>query len=504
MLNTSDHILAIDAGTTSSRAILFDHSGAVRGVAQREFTQHFPGPGLVEHDAEEIWTSQLACVQEVLDSAGVPAARVAAIGITNQRETTVLWERATGRPVAPAIVWQDRRTADACAKLVADGREELLAARTGLVADSYFSATKLAWLLDHVPHARARAEQGELCFGTIDSWLIFKLTGGATHATEVSNAARTLLFDINRLDWDDELCALFGVPRAVLPVVHSSSEVIAKVAAGLPLAGVPIAGVLGDQQAALFGQSCFEAGLAKCTYGTGCFLLANIGAEPHASKHRLLTTVGWRMGGSVRYAFEGAVFVGGAVVQWLRDGLGIVTSADEVEALAGSVPHSDGVVLVPAFTGLGAPHWDPHARGTMCGITRGTTKAHVARAALESIALQVADVVDCIDEDRGEALTELHVDGGASRNDLLMQIQADLIGRPVVRGTVTETTALGAARAAGLAVGFWSGLDAFAETAAVDRRFEPGAGGAEVARLRARWREAVARSRDWATKAGDA
>ncbi len=493
-----EYVLALDQGTTSSRAILFDRAGSVRGVAQREFTQHFPSSGQVEHDAEEILATQVGCAAEVLSKVGARTRDVVAIGITNQRETTVVWERASGRPIARAIVWQDRRTADRCARLIADGHEDLLRERTGLVADPYFSATKIAWLLDHVPGARARAERGELCFGTVDSWLLFRLSGGAVHATEVSNASRTLLFDIHRLDWDDELCTLFGVPRAMLPEVRDSSGVFATVASDLPLHGVPIAGIAGDQQAALFGQSCFEAGLAKCTYGTGCFLLLNTGPPPARSAHRLLSTVGWRIPGATRYALEGAVFVGGAVVQWLRDGLGMLRASGDVEALARSVPDSGGVTLVPAFTGLGAPHWDPNARGTICGITRGTTAAHIARAALDSIALQVADLVDCVDRDRGARATELHVDGGASRNDLLMQLQADLIGRPVVRPKVTETTALGAARLAGLAVGFWRDVSDFASSASIDKRFDPQGDAVKLAALRDDWREAVRRSLHWA------
>ncbi|MBI5851173.1 MAG: glycerol kinase GlpK [Planctomycetes bacterium] len=496
------YVLALDQGTTSSRAILFDRDGNVRGVAQREFTQHFPAPGQVEHDADEIWATQIGCVSEVLAKTGAHAGDVVAIGITNQRETSVVWERSTGRPIARAIVWQDRRTADACARLVAAGHETLLRERTGLVADPYFSATKAAWLLDHVAGARARAERGELCFGTIDTWLLWKLSGGACHATEPSNASRTLLFDLRTLAWDDELCALLRVPRAVLPEVRDSSGIVARVADGLPLAGVPIAGIAGDQQAALFGQGCTEAGLAKCTYGTGCFLLANVGASPRVSRHRLLTTVAWRFGSTLRYALEGSVFAGGAVVQWLRDGLGVVARSEDVEALAGSVEDSDGVVFVPAFTGLGAPHWDPHARGTICGITRGTTKANLARAALESIALQVADLVECIDQDLGAPLRELRVDGGASRNDLLMQMQADLIGRPVVRSAITETTAFGAARLAGLAVGFWDDVAGSHERMA-SRRFLPAADAKRrMGGLRARWREAVERSKGWANAAG--
>ncbi|MCC6785136.1 MAG: glycerol kinase GlpK [Planctomycetes bacterium] len=492
------YVLALDQGTTSSRAILFDHEGSVRGVAQREFTQHFPAPGQVEHDADEIWATQIGCVREVLARTGARAADVVAIGITNQRETVVVWERDTGRPIARAIVWQDRRTAGECAALVERGHEAFLRERTGLVADPYFSATKLAWLLDHVDGARARAERGELLAGTIDTWLLWKISGGACHATEASNASRTLLFDLRALAWSDELCELFRVPRALLPALLDSSGVFARVADGLPLAGVPIAGIAGDQQAALFGQGCLEAGLAKCTYGTGCFLLANVGETAPVSRHRLLGTVAWRYGDQLRYALEGSVFVGGAVVQWLRDGLGLVTRSEDVEALARSVQDSEGVVFVPAFTGLGAPHWDPYARGAVFGLTRGTGAGHLARAALESVALQVADLVDSVEADLGAPLRELRVDGGAARNDLLMQLQADLIGRPVVRSALTETTAFGAARLAGLAVGFWKSNE-LAQAPAAVRRFEPGpeAAGAMQA-LRTRWREAVRRSLGWA------
>jgi glycerol kinase len=493
------HVLALDQGTTSSRAILFDAEGRIVATAQKEFEQHFPAPGLVEHDPDEIWATQIGCAAECLQRARVRVAEVAALGITNQRETTVVWERASGRPIHRAIVWQDRRTAPACDALRAAGHEDLIRQRAGLVADAYFSGTKVAWILDHVPGARARAERGELCFGTVDSWLVSKLTGGRVHATDVTNASRTMLFDLATLDWDDELLALLRVPRAVLPEVRPSSGSFGEVDSGLPLGGLPIAGIAGDQQAALFGQMCTEPGLAKNTYGTGCFLLANTGTAPVLSTNRLVTTVAWQLAGApARYALEGSVFIGGAVVQWLRDGLGIIRSAAEVEALAASVPDSGGVVLVPAFAGLGAPHWDQYARGTICGITRGTTAAHLARAALESIAFQVADLVDAMQADAGQGLAELRVDGGAAANDALMQLQADFLQAPVVRPTVTETTALGAAYLAGLATGFFPSLDAIRSNWQIDRRFEPRLAADRVAALRERWCAAVERARDWA------
>ncbi|MGE0145037.1 MAG: glycerol kinase GlpK [Planctomycetota bacterium] len=490
-----EHLLALDQGTTSSRAILFDTSGRPLATAQREFAQHFPRPGEVEHDAEEILATQLGCMSEVLARAGVSAESVAAVGITNQRETVVLFERATGRALARAIVWQDRRTAARCAELTAAGHAEAIAQRTGLVLDPYFSATKIAWLLDHVPGARARAERGELAIGTMDTWLIHRLTGGAVHATDPSNASRTLLFDIRRLDWDPWLCELFRVPPSVLPDVRSSAGDFGTIAGGLPLAGKRILGVAGDQQAALYGQGCDRPGLAKCTYGTGCFLLANTGTVAVSSSHRLLTTVAWQTPSTTHYALEGSVFIGGAVVQWLRDGLHLVRDAAQVEALARSVESSDGVTLVPAFAGLGAPHWDASARGVLCGITRGTSAGHVARAALESIALQVADLVECMDRDRGEPIAELRVDGGAARNDLLMQLQADLLGRPVRRPAMTESTALGAARLAGEAAGVWRGQTTL--VGADDRLFLPTMEDAQREESRARWQRAVERARGW-------
>ncbi|HXF44716.1 MAG TPA: glycerol kinase GlpK [Burkholderiaceae bacterium] len=494
----ASYVLALDQGTTSSRAILFDRAGQPVAVAQQEFRQIFPQPGWVEHDPREIWSSQLACARQALAQANAAAGNVAAIGITNQRETTLIWERASGAPIANAIVWQDRRTAALCARLREQGAEPRFAEKTGLLLDPYFSGTKIAWLLDNFPGARVRAERGELAFGTVDSWLVWQLTGGAVHATDVSNASRTLLFNLHTLDWDDELLGLLGVPRALLPQVVSSSEPIATTRAEVFGAPVPIAGVAGDQQAATFGQACFAPGLAKNTYGTGCFMLLNVGDRPQLSRNRLLATVGWRLGGAASYMLEGSVFVGGAVVQWLRDGLGFFASSGEIEALAAQVPDNGGVYLVPAFAGLGAPYWDPHARGLMIGMTRGTSRAHVARAALESIAFQSAELLEAMQRDAGGALKELRVDGGAARNDLLMQFQADVLGVPVVRPVVTETTALGAAYLAGLAIGFWRGTDELASLWRVQRRFEPAIDEARRAESMAQWRRAVERARAWA------
>jgi glycerol kinase len=489
------YILALDQGTTSSRAIVFAHDGSVRSVAQQEFKQIFPQPGWVEHDATEIWATQSGVMHEVLAKAGVRAADIVAIGITNQRETTVVWDRESGRPIANAIVWQDRRTADRCDELRAAGKAALIAGKTGLVIDAYFSGTKLKWLLDHVPGARERAKRGELAFGTIDSWLIYNLTGGRAHVTDASNASRTLLFDIRRGEWDDELLALFDVPRSVLPRVVASSGVCAQTS--LDGVEVPIAGIAGDQQAALFGQACLSPGLAKNTYGTGCFLLMNTGTEAVASRNNLVTTVAWQRDGALDYALEGSVFIAGAVVQWLRDGLQIIRSASEVEALARRVEDNGGAYFVPAFAGLGAPHWDAYARGAVFGLTRGTNASHLARAALESIAYQSADVLDAMQKDASLALSELRVDGGAAANDLLMQFQADVLGVPVVRPQVLETTALGAAYLAGLAVGYWQGDGDVIANWRVDRRFEPAMPRERVAELRAGWEKAVARAKGW-------
>src|SRR5690606_24426504 len=456
------YILALDQGTTSSRAIVFDRHGAARGVGQREFRQYYPQPGWVEHDASEIWQSQLDVAREALRNAGASAADIAAIGITNQRETTLIWDRATGRPLARALVWQDRRTAPMCDALRQQGHDKLLQERTGLVLDAYFSGTKLAWMLEHVPGARQAAQRGQLAFGTVDTWLVWNLTGGQVHSTDPSNASRTLLYDIHAHDWSDEILALLDIPRSVLPAVAPSS---AEVGHALPewFGGpISIAGVAGDQQAATFGQACFKPGMAKNTYGTGCFMLMNVGDRPVASQNNLLSTIGWglpapgaRTAGQPTYMLEGGVFMAGAAVQWLRDGLGIIQRSDQVEALAASVADTDDVFLVPAFAGLGAPDWDPYARGTLVGLTRGTTRAHVARATLEAIALQSAELLTCMNADSGIGLSELRVDGGAARNDLLMQMQTDLLGVPVVRPRVSESTARGAAGLAGLAVGFW-------------------------------------------------
>ena len=497
------YILALDQGTTSSRAILFDRGGQVVAVAQQEFRQIFPHSGWVEHDALEIWRTQLAMAQGVLAKAGVSATDIAAIGITNQRETTVLWDRKTGEPVANAIVWQDRRTAQRCDALRSAGHLATIQQKTGLVLDAYFSGTKLQWLLDEVPGVRARAEKGELAFGTIDSWLVWNLTGGQRHITDASNASRTLLFNIHTLRWDPQLLALFDIPASLLPEVVPCSGALAQTAPELFGTAITIGGMAGDQQTATFGQACFSPGMAKNTYGTGCFMLMNTGPVAIASRHKLLSTVAW-VGPGVRaepaqacYALEGSVFVGGAAVQWLRDGLGIIDSAEQVQALAAQVPDTQDLYLVPAFAGLGTPHWDGYARGAMVGITRGTTRAHLARAALESIALQSADVFAAMTADSGIALRELRVDGGASRNDLLMQMQADFSGVPVVRPKVTETTALGAAYLAGLATGFWGGADELAEQWQMDRRFEPAMGDAERLAKRSRWRQAVRRAKGW-------
>jgi glycerol kinase len=490
-------ILALDQGTTSSRAIVFDHDGAIKSVAQKEFTQMFPAAGWVEHDPQEIWASQIGVAVEALGRAHVRPKDLAAIGITNQRETTIVWDRETGEPVYNAIVWQDRRTADYCERLKAEGAGETIQAKTGLLIDAYFSASKIRWILDNVPGARARADAGKLAFGTVDTWLVWKLTSHSRHLTDVSNASRTMLFDIHTLRWDEELLRLFGIPASMLPEVRSSSEVYGNVSTTLGIESVPIAGIAGDQQAALFGQMCRQPGMSKNTYGTGCFLLQNIGTTPTRSKQRLVTTVAWRIGERTEYALEGSVFIGGAVVQWIRDGLGLIRTAPEIEPLAASVPDNGGVYLVPAFAGLGAPHWDPYARGTIVGITRGTTAGHLARAALESIAYQVADLLDAMAADAGIPLKELRADGGAATNNTLMQFQADLLGVPVVRPAITETTALGAAYLAGLAVGFWPSVDAITGQWRVDRRFEPAMPQAAASVLRERWTAALERSKGW-------
>ena len=491
------YVMALDQGTTSSRAIVFDRGGAIRSIAQHETTQHFPRPGWVEQDARELWATQVEAAEGALRAAAIDGSRIAAAGIANQRETALVWDRRTGEPIANAIVWQDRRTAGACEDLRRAGVERLVSARTGLRLDPYFSATKIAWLLDHVGGAREQAEAGELAFGTVDSWLAFRLTGGRLHVTDPTNASRTLLYDIHARAWDDELLDLFRVPRALLPEVRRSSEVYGEIDAP-ELRGVPLAGIGGDQQAALLGQLCTGPGSVKTTYGTGCFALLHTGATPQPSERGLLTTTACSTDGQPRYALEGSVFTGGAVVRWLRDRLGLIRTAEEVEPLAASVPDTGGIFLVPAFTGLGAPHWDPHARGAIVGLTLGTGAGHVARAALEGIAFQVADLLDELAADAGAAPAELRVDGGAARNDLLMQFQADVAGLPVVRPAVTESTALGAACLAGLAVGYWQGVEELAANWRAERRFEPALPEDRVAGLRAAWARAVERARGWA------
>lgn len=491
------YVLALDQGTTSSRAIVVDRRGRVVSSAQREFAQHYPRPGWVEHDPQDIWASQAAMAAEALTRSDLRAGDIAAVGITNQRETTLVWDRDTAKPIHPAIVWQDRRTADYCRELKESGVEAEVTACTGLRVDPYFSATKIRWVLEHVPGARRRAESGHLLFGTVDSWLLWQLTGRRVHATDVTNASRTLLYDVRKLAWSREMLTLFGIPEAMLPEVRSCSEVYGRVAAEFQPAGVPIAGVAGDQHAALFGQACFAPGMAKNTYGTGCFLLMNTGAEPVFSRNNLLTTPAWSVGGRVEYALEGSVFVGGAVIKWLRDELQLVRSVEELDTLAASVRDPGGVYVVPAFAGLGAPHWDPYARGIAVGLTRGTNRAHLCRAALESIAYQSADLIACMERDSGIKLRELRVDGGASRSTPLLQFQADLLGRPVVRPANVETTALGAAYLAGLAVGFWSDCDAILQHRTADTVFAPGRPGDEMATLRRGWARAVERAKGW-------
>ena len=490
------YILALDQGTTSSRAILFDEAGAIAAVAQHEFEQFYPQPGWVEHDPIEILTSQLSCAVEALVRVGAQPRDIAAIGITNQRETVIVWDRATGKPIHPAIVWQDRRTASRCAELVESGVEDEVSAKTGLVLDPYFSATKVGWILDNVAGARARAERGELAFGTVDTWLVWNLTSGQQHVTDVTNASRTLLFNIVRGSWDAELLRIFNIPESLLPEVVWSSQQVGEVTTTLGLGGAMIAGIAGDQQAALFGQLCWAAGEAKNTYGTGCFLLQNIGTEFIRSKHKLITTLAASAQKRLEYAFEGSIFIGGAVVQWLRDNLKLIGSSAEVEQLAASVPDSGGVVLVPAFVGLGAPHWDPNASGLLIGLRRDTSPGQIARAALESIAFQVADVLQAV-ESETTPLAALRVDGGAAVNNLLMQFQADVLGVPVVRPQVTETTALGAAYLAGLATGFWASPDELRAKRQGDTRFEPQMTSQERAERRGRWQRAVERSRNW-------
>ncbi len=498
-MSTRSHVLAIDQGTTSSRAMVFDHQRRITGLGQREHPQFFPHPGWVEHDAAQIWSTQAATIADALAQAGISARDLAAIGITNQRETTVVWDRHTGRPIGPAIVWQDRRTAERCAALLREGLGPLISSRTGLLPDSYFSATKLAWLLEHVAGARERASRGELAFGTIDSWLIWNLSGGKAHVTDISNASRTLLFNIHTGAWDDELLQLFDIPRACLPRVLpcAFSPADEPLSAALDGIAVPITGIAGDQQAALFGQACLTPGMAKNTYGTGCFLLMNTGTQALHSRQHLLATVAWQLGsGALQYALEGSVFVGGAAVQWLRDGLGLIASSDAIEALARGVPDADGVCFVPAFTGLGAPYWDPQARGALLGLTRGTTGAHLARAALEAIAFQSTDVLNAMQADSGRPLRELRVDGGGSRNALLMQFQADLLGAPVVCAQNSESTALGAACLAGVGAGLWSAQDIHAGWQA-GPSYLPRMSRDEAAARLQRWSLAVASTRSF-------
>ena len=485
------YILSFDQGTTSSRAIVFDHTGAIISVAQKEFKQIFPQPGWVEHDAHEIWSTQLGVAAEAVTKAGLTIQQIAAIGITNQRETTVVWDKKTGIPIFNAIVWQDRRTAAYCDELKAAGHAQMIQSKTGLIIDAYFSATKLTWILDHVEGARAKAENGELCFGTIDSWLVWKLTNGQVHVTDVSNASRTMLFNIHRLTWDDELLQLFNIPATVLPEVKSSSEVYGHTQNILTAHHIPIAGIAGDQQAALFGQLCIQPGMVKNTYGTGCFMLMNTGEKAVHSQNHLLTTIAWRINGVTQYALEGSVFIAGAVVQWLRDGLKIIRSSKEVETLAATVKDSEGVYVVPAFAGLGAPYWNQHARGTITGITRGTTGGHIARASLDSIAYQTMDVLKAMEADAGIRIKELRVDGGATANNLLMQFQTDVLNAKVVRPIVTETTALGAAYLAGLAVGYWKNLDEIQQQWQMDRTFTPQISEDQRQQLSKGWKRAV-------------
>lgn len=494
------YVLAFDQGTTSSRSILFDAQGRIIATAQKELKQYFPGNGYVEHDASEIWHDQLQVAREVISQAGIDAHEIAAIGITNQRETTVVWDRQTGQPLARAIVWQDRRTAGDCTQLVADGHDRMIREATGLLPDSYFSATKLRWLLNNVPDARQRAQRNELAFGTIDSWLVWNLTGGKVHVTDVSNASRTLLFNIHTMQWDEDLFALFDVPASVLPQVCPSSCVVGHTEINLLGHEIPIGAMVGDQQAATFGQACFEPGMVKNTYGTGCFMLLNTGNTPVSSANRLLTTVGWQTEQDKQptYCLEGSIFMAGATVQWLRDGLNLFTRTEEIEPLAASVQDTDDVFLVPALTGLGAPYWDSQARGTLIGMTRGTTRAHLARAALESIALQVTEVLQAMNADAHADISQLRVDGGASRNNLLMQMQADFSGHPVLRPAITETTALGAAYLAGLATGVWEDLQTISAHWRIDRTFEPTWSEDRRQAHIFRWREAVERSRQWA------
>ena len=488
------YILALDQGTSSSRAIVFDEKGTTCAVAQKEFRQIFPKSGWVEHDPHEIWSSQASVIAEAITMMDINGLNLAGIGITNQRETTIVWDSETEEPVYNAIVWQDRRTSDYCDELKKQGVTDMIRQKTGLIIDAYFSATKIKWILDNVPGARKRAEKGKLLFGTVDTWLIWRLTRGEVHVTDVSNASRTMLFNINTLEWDQELLDLFGIPRSMMPEVKSSSEIYGHTKTTIFAHKVPISGIAGDQQAALFGQMCIEPGMVKNTYGTGCFLLMNSGEKPILSKNNLITTVAWKIGDKVNYALEGSIFVGGSVVQWLRDGLKVINSSSEIEALAAQVPDTNGVYFVPALTGLGAPWWDQYARGTITGISRGTTTAHIARAALEGIAYQTMDITAAMSRDAGIPLKELKVDGGASRNNLLMQFQADILGTHVIRPQVVETTAMGAAYLAGLAVGYWSSIDEIRKQWQIDRVFEPTWEEEKVREAREGWQDAVKRT----------
>ena len=488
------YILALDQGTSSSRAIVFDSKGTPVSVSQKEFTQYFPQPGWVEHNPMEIWSSEAAVIAESISAIDINGKNIAAIGITNQRETTIVWDAETGTPVYNAIVWQDRRTSEYCDSLKVQGLTEMIRSKTGLIVDAYFSATKIRWILENVPGARQKAEEGKLRFGTVDTWLVWMLTRGEVHVTDVSNASRTMLLNINTLQWDDELLSLFGIPKSMMPQVRSSSEVYGHTKTTIFAHPVPIAGIAGDQQAALFGQMCTEPGSVKNTYGTGCFLLMNSGTKPIMSSNNLLTTVAWKIGDTVNYALEGSIFVAGSVVQWLRDGLGIIRSSAEVEALATSVPDNAGVFLVPALTGMGAPYWDQYAKGTITGLTRGATAAHIARAALEGIAFQTMDIVEAMKKDAGVDLKELKVDGGASRNNFLMQFQSEVLGVEVIRPKVTETTAIGAAYLAGLAVGFWDSIDTVKQQWQQERTFSPEMPQEKVEALKAGWKDAVGRT----------
>lgn len=488
------YILALDQGTSSSRSIVFDHEGRICATAQKEFPQHFPKPGWVEHDPKDIWSSEASVIAEAITSMGINGLNIAGIGITNQRETTIVWDAETGEPVYNAIVWQDRRTSEYCDSLKEQNLTGFIREKTGLIIDAYFSATKIRWILENVPGARARAEAGKLRFGTVDTWLLWNLTRGECHMTDVSNASRTMLFNIHTLNWDEDLMKLFGIPMSMLPEVHSSSEIYGYTKTTIFAHKVPVAGIAGDQQAALFGQMCTTPGSVKNTYGTGCFLLMNSGTKPITSSHNLLTTIAWKIGDTVNYALEGSIFVGGSVVQWLRDGLGIIKSSSEIESLAMTVPDNGGVYFVPALTGLGAPYWDQYAKGTICGLTRGTTAAHIARAALEGIAFETMDIVNAMEHDAGIKLAELKVDGGASRNNLMMQFQADILGTKVIRPKVTETTAMGACYLAGLATGYWDSLDDIKRQWNADKVFEPLAPAEKVLKLKEGWANAIGRT----------